>query len=196
MSNLVFATHNTHKSNEVKHMLEGLYNVIDLSDIGINEDIAETGDTLEANARIKANFVHDATGFSVFADDTGLEIDALDGQPGVYTARFAGPECDSVKNMEKVLELLENKDNRNAQFRTVICLIIGTCEFLFEGVVRGHIATEFNGEEGFGYDPIFIPEGYNKTFAEMPLSEKNKISHRGIAIKKLVDFLKEIEQKQ
>ncbi len=187
--NLVFATHNAHKSEEVGKMLRGLYNVQDLNAIGITEDIPETGDTLEANARQKALYVHGKSVRNVFADDTGLEVEALGGRPGVYTARYAGPECDSVKNMQKLLDELKGKINRRAQFRTVICLIIGENEYLFEGVVKGTIAKSFAGNAGFGYDPIFIPDGYSQTFAEMPLEEKNKISHRGLAIKKLTKFL-------
>ena len=189
MKALVFATHNSHKASEINNLLGGLYEIRELDAIGITEDIPENGDTLEANARQKARYVYDRTGLDVFADDTGLEVEALGGRPGVYTARYAGEECDSVKNMKKLLAELEGQPNRRARFRTVICLIIGGVEHLFEGVVNGTITTSFSGTEGFGYDPVFMPDGQNRTFAEMPLSEKNKISHRGLAVAKLVNFL-------
>ena len=189
MKALVFATHNNHKASEINNLLGGLYEIRELDAIGITEDIPENGDTLEANARQKARYVYDRTGLDVFADDTGLEVEALGGRPGVYTARYAGEECDSVKNMKKLLAELEGQSNRRARFRTVICLIIGGVEHLFEGVVNGTITTSFSGTEGFGYDPIFMPDGENRTFAEMPLTEKNKISHRGRAVEKLVSFL-------
>ena len=177
-------------------MIGDLYDVKDLSQTGIEEDIPETGNTLEANARQKARFVYDRIAQNVFADDTGLEVEALGAQPGVITARYAGPECDSVKNMQKLLDELANEENRRAQFRTVICLKIGENEFMFEGIVKGTITREFSGTEGFGYDPIFMPDGYNQTFAEMPMDEKNKISHRGRAIEKLVQFLRKIGELQ
>lgn len=189
MKALVFATHNSHKASEINNLLGGLYEIRELDAIGITEDIPENGDTLEANARQKARYVYDRTGLDVFADDTGLEVEALGGRPGVYTARYAGEECDSVKNMKKLLAELEGQSNRRARFRTVICLIIGGVEHLFEGIVNGTITNSFSGTEGFGYDPVFMPDGQNRTFAEMPLSEKNKISHRGLAVGKLVNFL-------
>ena len=192
MRELIFATHNKHKSDEVARMIGDLYDVKDLSQTGIDEDIPETGTTLESNARLKACYVYDRLGVNVFADDTGLEVEALDGQPGVITARYAGQECDSVKNMQKLLAELANEENRRAQFRTVICLKIGESEYLFEGVVKGTITRKFSGKEGFGYDPIFMPDGYNQTFAEMSMEEKNKISHRGRAVEKLVKFLRQI----
>ncbi|MBR2194013.1 MAG: RdgB/HAM1 family non-canonical purine NTP pyrophosphatase [Salinivirgaceae bacterium] len=193
MKALVFATHNSHKASEINNLLGGLYEIRELDAIGITEDIPENGDTLEANAREKARYVYDRTGLDVFADDTGLEVEALNGQPGVYTARYAGEECDSVKNMKKLLAELDGQSNRKARFRTVICLISGGVEHLFEGVVNGTITTSFSGTEGFGYDPIFMPDGENRTFAEMPLTEKNKISHRGLAVGKLVNFLRQID---
>ncbi len=196
MRELIFATHNQHKSDEVARMIGDLYNVKDLSQTGIEEEVPETGNTLEANARQKARYVYDRVGQSVFADDTGLEVEVLGGKPGVHTARYAGPECDSDKNMRKLLADLANEENRRAQFRTVICLKIGESEYLFEGVVKGTITREFSGEEGFGYDPIFMPDGYNQTFAEMPMDEKNKISHRGRAIEKLVEFLRRMGDAQ
>ena len=189
MKALVFATHNSHKASEINNLLGGLYEIRELDAIGITEDIPENGDTLEANARQKARYVYDRTGLDVFADDTGLEVEALGGRPGVYTARYAGEECDSVKNMKRLLAELEGQSNRRARFRTVICLIIGGVEHLFEGIVNGTITNSFSGTEGFGYDPVFMPDGQNRTFAEMPLSEKNKISHRGLAVAKLVNFL-------
>ena len=189
MKALVFATHNSHKASEINNLLGGLYEIRELDAIGITEDIPENGDTLEANAREKARYVYDRTGLDVFADDTGLEVEALGGRPGVYTARYAGEECDSVKNMKKLLAELEGQPNRRARFRTVICLIIGGVEHLFEGIVNGTITNSFSGTEGFGYDPVFMPDGESRTFAEMPLSEKNKISHRGLAVGKLVNFL-------
>ena len=189
MKSLVFATHNSHKASEINNLLGGLYEIRELDAIGITEDIPEEGDTLEANAREKARYVYDRTGLDVFADDTGLEVEALNGQPGVYTARYAGEECDSVKNMKKLLAELDGQSSRKARFRTVICLISGGVEHLFEGVVNGTITTSFSGTEGFGYDPIFMPDGENRTFAEMPLTEKNKISHRGRAVSELVKFL-------
>lgn len=193
MKALVFATHNSHKASEINNLLGGLYEIRELDAIGITEDIPENGDTLEANAREKARYVYDRTGLDVFADDTGLEVEALGGRPGVYTARYAGEECDSVKNMKKLLAELEGQSNRRARFRTVICLIIGGVEHLFEGIVNGTITNSFSGTEGFGYDPVFMPDGQNRTFAEMPLSEKNKISHRGLAVAKLVNFLRQID---
>lgn len=196
MRKLIFATHNQHKAEEVAQMIGNLYEVADLSQTSIDEDIPETGNTLESNARLKARYVYDRTGLNVFADDTGLEVEALGGQPGVITARYAGPECDSEKNMRKLLAELANEENRRAQFRTVICLKIGEDEYTFEGIVKGTITKKFSGNGGFGYDPIFMPDGYNQTFAEMPMAEKNKISHRGLAIAKLVKFLQQLSSVQ
>lgn len=196
MRKLIFATHNQHKAEEVAQMIGNLYEVADLSQTSIDEDIPETGNTLESNARLKARYVYDHTGLNVFADDTGLEVEALGGQPGVITARYAGPECDSEKNMRKLLAELANEENRRAQFRTVICLKIGEDEYTFEGIVKGTITKKFSGNGGFGYDPIFMPDGYNQTFAEMPMDEKNKISHRGLAIAKLVKFLQQLSSVQ
>ncbi len=192
MSRLIFATHNSNKLFEVSKLIDNQYDLSGLNSIGVTDEIPETGDTLEENARIKARYVHEHFGMNVFADDTGLEVEVLNGQPGVYTARYAGDECDSNKNMEKLLKVLDGENNRQAQFRTVICLILGENEYLFEGIVKGRIALQKSGAEGFGYDPIFIPDGYRKTFAEMSIEEKNKISHRGLAIEKLTKFLKEI----
>lgn len=191
MKKLVFATHNKHKASEINNLLGGLYEIRELDAIGISEDIPEDGDTLEANAREKAHYVYDRTGFDVFADDTGLEVEALGGRPGVITARYAGDECDSVKNMKKLLAELEGQQNRRARFRTIICLIMNGVEHTFEGVVNGTITNSFSGTEGFGYDPVFMPDGCNRTFAEMSMDEKNKISHRALAVGKLVGFLQE-----
>jgi XTP/dITP diphosphohydrolase len=162
---------------------------LSLSDVNISEDIPEEEPILEGNALFKARYIHKATGLNVFADDTGLEIDELDGQPGVHSARFAGENKNSLANIEKVLSLLDGKDNRKARFRTVIALILEKKEYLFEGIVHGTIIREKRGNMGFGYDPIFIPDGKNKTFAEMDLSEKNSISHRARAFEKLRVFL-------
>jgi XTP/dITP diphosphohydrolase len=186
---LVFATHNRHKFDEVKAMLPSHIQLLSLSDIQFHEDIPEDFDTLDANAMQKAETVKALTGFDCFADDTGLEIDALNGNPGVYSARYAGPEKDAAANTKKVLNDMENCQNRNARFRCVIALIIGSKKYSFEGVVNGTIQNTAEGTQGFGYDPIFKPQGYDCTFAEMPLSEKNKISHRAKAFMSLYKFL-------
>jgi XTP/dITP diphosphohydrolase len=186
---LIFATNNANKLKEVNSLLSSSITLKSLTDLGFNEDIPETENTLEGNALLKAKFIAQKFNCNCFADDTGLEIVALNGEPGVYSARYAGEQKNSEDNMQKVLEKLEGKDNRQAQFRTVIALILDGKEHLFEGVVKGKITKEKRGAEGFGYDPIFIPEGYDKTFAEMTLEEKNKLSHRAIALNKMVDFL-------
>lgn len=185
---LVFATNNKHKIEEVAHLLRG-FHLLSLKDINFREELAETGITLEANARQKATYVYEKFGLSCFADDTGLEIEALNGKPGVYSARYAGEEKSAKKNIKKVLKELQGVDNRKANFSTVIYLIINNKHYSFEGKVSGIISTGLKGNKGFGYDPIFIPNGYDKSFAEMPLEEKNKISHRAIAVKKLTEFL-------
>ena len=187
---LVFASANENKVLEVEHKLGGDIRLKSLRAIGCNEDIPETGETLEENARMKARYVWDNYKVDCFADDTGLEVDALDGAPGVYSARYAGPQRNSEQNMDLLLTNLHGKSNRKAQFRTVICLIRGGEEFLFEGVVRGEIMEQRQGTDGFGYDPIFRPEGANVTFAEMTMDMKNTISHRGRAIALLSHFLK------
>ncbi len=186
---IVFATNNKHKLQEVSKLISAKFKVLSLKDIGFSGDIPETGDTLEYNATEKARFIFDRYKLNCFADDTGLEIDTLDGDPGVFSARYAGPGHDFQKNMDKVLSELADASDRSAQFRTVICCIIDGKEFLFEGIIRGDILTEKKGEEGFGYDPIFKPHGYKLTFAEMSLAEKNLISHRALASEKLVEFL-------
>lgn len=190
MDKLIFATNNDHKLTEVKQMLNGKYEVLGLKEAGIFEDIPENEPTLEGNARIKAWFVHDKLKVNVIADDTGLEINALMGEPGVMSARYAGPGKDSNDNMEKVLLKMNHITDRTAQFRTVICLILNNEEFMFEGIVEGKILEKPIGRAGFGYDPIFVPEQHSTSFAQMDMIEKNKISHRGRAIEKFVQFLK------
>ena len=188
--NLVFATNNAHKLDEVRSILGSRFTVKSLKEIGCEADIPETADTLEGNALMKARFLYERYGVDCFADDTGLEVTALGGAPGVHTARYAGNH-DSEANMKKLLNELEKKSDRSAQFRTVIALIIEGKEFLFEGIVKGTIAKEKAGDGGFGYDPLFIPDGYDCTFAEMSGEEKNAISHRGRAVAELVKLLKE-----
>ena len=186
---LVFATNNRHKLEEVSAMLANKYQILSLKDIQCNEDIPETGTTLEENALIKAQYVYQHYNMNCFADDTGLEVEALNGAPGVYSARYAGEGHDSVANMKKLLSELEGKENRKARFRTVIALIIDGKVYQFEGIVNGHITTSKHGTEGFGYDPVFVPEGYEQTFAELGNEIKNQISHRARAVKALVEFL-------
>ena len=188
--NLVFATNNKHKLDEVRkitaqHNIE----VVSLADIHCHDEIPETADTLEGNALQKAQYIQDKFGLDCFADDTGLEVEALDNAPGVYSARYAGPGHDSEANMQKLLQEMEGKTNRKARFRTVIALIIGDKQYCFSGIVNGTITTEKKGENGFGYDPIFIPEGYEQTFAELGDFVKNKISHRAKAVEQLDHFL-------
>lgn len=192
MKQLVFATNNAHKLDEVRKILGGKFNVLSLKEIGCNDDIAETAETFEGNALIKARYIHDKYGYDCFADDSGLEIDALGGAPGVYSARYAGEAHDSEKNMAKVLGQLQGVENRAARFRTVIALILDGKEHLFEGEIAGRIIEERRGAGGFGYDPIFIPDGENRTFAEMDDAQKNGISHRARAVKKLVAFLESL----
>ena len=188
---LVFATNNKHKLQEVRDIVGDRVEVLSLADIDCHDDIPETADTLQGNALIKARHIYEKYGFDCFADDTGLEVEALDGAPGVYSARSAGEECDSEANMRKLLENLTGKTNRNAQFRTVIALIINGEEMLFNGIVKGSIATEKKGDSGFGYDPVFVPEGYSESFAQMSSEMKNSMSHRFRATQQLGDFLKE-----
>lgn len=190
METLIFATNNNHKLTEVKQMLKGIYKVLGLEEAGIFEDIPENEPTLEGNAQEKARFLHNKLKVNVFADDTGLEIKALNGEPGVYSARYAGPDKNSMDNMQKVLDKMTDETERQAQFRTAICLILNNKEYIFEGKVKGKILAKPKGEKGFGYDPIFEPEGYNISFAQMQMDIKNQISHRGRAIQKLVQFLK------
>lgn len=187
---LVFATNNQHKLEEISRLLEGKHEIISLSSLGCQDEIPEDRDTLEGNALQKARYIKEHFGYDCFADDTGLEIEALNNRPGVYSARYAGPTKDSLENMKKVLEEMQGKTNRKACFRTVIALILNGREHLFEGRVDGEILTTQQGEAGFGYDPIFRPTGYQVSFAEMPMDEKNKISHRGRATRKLAEYLK------
>jgi len=186
---IVFATNNVNKLTEVQKMLPDSIQLLTLKDINCFDEIEETEKTLEGNAILKANYITDQFAYSCFADDTGLEVDSLEGAPGVYSARYAGKENDSEKNMQKLLSELKNNSNRNAQFRTVVALNLNNKQFVFEGICKGTILTEKSGQKGFGYDPIFKPDGYPISFAEMTSEEKNVISHRGIAIRKLVEFL-------
>lgn len=188
---LVFATNNKHKLQEVRDIVGDRVEVLSLNDIDCHDDIPETAETLQGNALIKARHIYEKYGLDCFADDTGLEVEALNGEPGVYSARYAGEECNSEANMLKLLQNLTGKNNRNAQFRTVIALIINGEEKLFNGIVKGTISNEKRGESGFGYDPIFIPEGYTESFAQMSGEMKNSISHRFLATKQLSDYLKE-----
>lgn len=188
---LVFATNNRHKLDEVRAIVGNRVEVLSLNDIGCHDDIPETADTLQGNALIKARYIHEKFGVDCFADDTGLEVEALDGAPGVYSARYAGKECDSEANMQKLLQNLTGKSNRNAQFRTVIALIIKGEEKLFNGIVKGTITEDKRGDSGFGYDPVFIPEGFSESFAQMSGDMKNSISHRYRATLELSNYLKE-----
>ncbi|WP_445385277.1 non-canonical purine NTP diphosphatase [Robiginitalea sp. IMCC44478] len=192
MKELVFATHNKHKFAEVQQMLPENFLLRSLSDIGCHEPIAETAETLEGNSRIKAAYVKHTYGLDCFADDTGLEVEALNGAPGVYSARYAGETADAEKNMQKLLQQLQGVTDRRAQFRTVITLVMGETYRTFEGRVTGWITNKPEGSGGFGYDPVFRPEGYRETFAELSLAEKNRISHRGRAFESLYAFLKTI----
>ena len=186
---LVFATNNKNKLKEVQAMLTNI-EIVSLADINCFEDIPETADTLEGNAILKANYVTEKFGLNCFADDTGLEVEALNNAPGVYSARYAGEENNSEANMQKLLKNLENEPNKKAQFKTVIALNMNGKQFIFEGICEGHILSKKQGEEGFGYDPVFMPNGYNQSFAEMTMIDKGTISHRGKAIQELVTFLK------
>lgn len=185
---VVFATNNPNKLEEAQELLP-FFNVVGLKEIGCNEDIQETENTLEGNAKLKAAFVKEKFGLNCFSDDTGLEVEALDGAPGVYSARYAGDSANAEDNMTKLLDNLKNKTSRKAQFRTVIALNFDGEELTFEGICKGKILENKVGQKGFGYDPVFVPDGFDKTFAEMSMEEKNTISHRGQAIAKLVTFL-------
>ena len=186
---LIFASHNQNKVLEINSLLKGIAEVHSLNDIGIFEEIPETGITLKENASIKARACYDLTGLHVFADDTGLEVEALNGEPGVFSARYAGPEKLAWKNMEKLMNELEAHENKKARFVTFISLIINQEEYFFEGEINGTIIHEMRGSNGFGYDPIFVPEGETRTLAEMSPDEKNKISHRAKALEKMKSFL-------
>jgi XTP/dITP diphosphohydrolase len=186
---LVFATNNSHKLNEVRAITGACFSIISLAALGCCDEIPETGDTLIANALQKADYIHDKYQCSCFADDTGLEVEALNGRPGVYSARYAGEHCSFQDNIQKVLHELKGVANRKACFKTVIALILNGTYYLFEGKIEGEIVETERGTNGFGYDPIFKPLGYEKTFAELTSEEKNSISHRALAIKQLNDFL-------
>ena len=187
---LVFATNNRHKLEEVRAILGKKIEILSLNDIDCHDDIPETADTLEGNALIKARYIHEKFGVDCFADDTGLEVEALNGEPGVYSARYAGEDCNPEANMYKLLQNLTGENNRNAQFRTVIALIINGEEKLFNGIVKGTISREKMGNAGFGYDPIFIPEGFSESFAQMTSEMKNSISHRYRATDELSNYFK------
>ena len=190
MKKLVFATNNVHKLEEIRAILGDKVEILSLNDIDCHADIPETADTLQGNAALKAQYIYENYGLDCFADDTGLEVEALNGAPGIYSARYAGGEGhDSEANMKKLLSEMQDKDNRRARFRTVICLIEGGKEHFFEGIVNGSIIRERKGGAGFGYDPVFMPDGYSETFAEMGNDEKNKISHRARAVQKLCEYL-------
>jgi XTP/dITP diphosphohydrolase len=191
MKKIVFATGNPYKIKEVKELLNNKFEIIGLQDIGCQEDIPETQPTIEGNALQKARYVVDNYGVNCFAEDTGLEIESLNMEPGVYSARYAGEQRSSEDNMNLVLEKLKSQDNRKARFKTVVALIIDGEEFTFEGIVNGEIAFEKTGKDGFGYDPIFLPEDQKISFAEMGSAEKNKISHRGRAVRKLIEWLED-----
>ena len=186
---LVFATNNLNKLAEVQEMLPDSIQLLSLKDINCFDEIEETETTLEGNAKLKADYITKKFGYNCFADDTGLEVESLNGKPGVYSARFAGEPSNSENNMQKLLVDLKPTENRKAQFRTAVALNLNDENFLFEGICKGDILEKKHGEKGFGYDPIFKPKGFEKSFAEMTSEEKNTISHRGIAIQKLVKFL-------
>ena len=189
---IVFATNNAHKLGEVAQVVGDKLELVTLRECGITEDIPENEATLEGNALAKARYVYSRTGLNCFADDTGLEVDALGGEPGVRSARYATDGHDDEANKHLLLERMQGVENRAAQFRTAVALILDGKEYLFEGIVRGEIATEEHGEGGFGYDPLFFPEGGDKTFAEMSAEAKNEISHRGRAVRKLAEFLQKM----
>lgn len=190
---IIFASNNTNKVKEIQNQVPSFIQVITLDEIGCTEDIEETGTTIEENAIIKANYITQKYGMPCFADDTGLEIEALNGEPGVYSARYAGEDKNADKNMDLVLKKMQNESNRKAQFKTVIALNINNEQHLFTGIVEGEIRKEKTGTNGFVYDPIFEPEQLGKTFAEMTLDEKNTLSHRGRAVNQLVNFLKNLK---
>jgi XTP/dITP diphosphohydrolase len=186
---IVFATNNANKIHEIQSMLPKSIEIISLESIGCHEEIPETADTIEENAIMKANYVTKKYGYDCFADDTGLEVEALNGEPGVYSARYAGEQKSAEDNMDKLLLNLENSTNRNAQFKTVITLNLKGKQYLFTGIAKGEITLEKNGNQGFGYDPIFRPQGHQETFAQLSLDTKNRISHRGKATQELISFL-------
>lgn len=189
MKKIVFATNNKNKLNEIRIITTGKIEILSLDDINCHEEIEETGTTLEENALIKARYVKNKYGYDCFADDTGLEVESLNGEPGVYSSRYAGAQCNPQDNMDKLLSVMQHEANRNAQFRSVIALILNNKEHLFEGVVKGEITKDKRGDNGFGYDPIFMPNGYNHTFGELSNEVKNEISHRALAMEKFIAFL-------
>jgi XTP/dITP diphosphohydrolase len=191
MQTLIFASSNPNKIREVREMLDGLYEIKGLHDIGCTEDIPETADTIEGNALLKARYVVEHYGLNCFSEDTGLEVSALNGAPGVHSARYSGEDRDPQANIDLLQKNLAPHDDRSARFKTVIALSLDGVEHLFEGLVNGHIRQEQFGTGGFGYDPVFVPDGYSVSFAEMDKEEKNRISHRGRAVQKLLDFLKQ-----
>ena len=191
---LVFASNNKNKIKEIQALVPNIIQIVSLEEIGCIEDIPETADTIEGNAILKANYVTEKYGFDCFADDTGLEVDALNGAPGVYSARYAGEQKDANDNMDKLLSELKDKSNRKANFKTVIALNLNGKQNLFTGIINGKIIEEKIGTNGFGYDPIFVADGYEKTFAELTMEEKSTISHRGIAVKELILFLQKLSQ--
>ena len=191
MKKIVFASHNLKKVEEIKSLLKGYIEILSLTDIDFHDEIEETEQTIEGNAKLKADYITNKFGIDCFADDSGLLIDALDGAPGVYSARYAGEPKNDTNNLNLVLKNLENKEDRSAHFKTVISLNFKGKNYNFEGIINGKITTQAIGKSGFGYDPIFIPNGYDKTFAQMEMSEKSSISHRGQAVKLLIDFLKQ-----
>lgn len=188
---LVFASNNKNKIKEVQQLLPSTIKILSLEDIGCHEEIPETADTIEGNAILKADYVTQKYGYDCFADDTGLEVEALNGEPGVYSARYAGEQKSSEDNMNKLLDNLSQYKNRDAQFKTVIALNYNGKQHLFTGIAKGKITSEKSGNQGFGYDPIFQPEGFQETFADLPMETKNQISHRGKATKMLISFLKD-----
>ena len=191
---LVFASNNKNKIKEIQALVPNIIQIVSLEEIGCIEDIPETADTIEGNAILKANYVTEKYGFDCFADDTGLEVDALNGAPGVYSARYAGEQKDANDNMDKLLSELKDKSNRKANFKTVIALNLNGKQNLFTGIINGKIIEEKIGTNGFGYDPIFVADGFDKTFAELSMEEKSTISHRGIAVKELILFLQKLSQ--
>lgn len=193
MNTIIFASHNKHKSSEIASLLSNWVVVKDLNSIGFTSEIPETGDTFHENAFIKAKTVFDSTGLPCLSDDSGLQVNFLNGQPGVKSARFAGPNANDLENVDLLLKQMENATNRQARFITILCLYDGANPVYFEGIVNGEIATHPSGSNGFGYDPVFIPDGYNQTFAELSAEQKNKISHRFNAVKKLIRYLDSAE---
>ena len=193
MKKIVFATNNAHKLSEIRSILGDEYEILSLRDINCDVDIPETASTLEGNAEIKVRYIKEHFGYDCFADDTGLEVDALNGAPGVFSARYAGQEHDSLKNMDLLLKNMSDKTDRKARFRTVIALLIDNQLTLMDGVVEGEITLQPQGDNGFGYDPIFSPEGFDVSFAQMDSSIKNKISHRARATEKLIEYLNQIK---